>query len=145
MNVLTINTGSSSLKMTWYSLNGTEKQVLAASVDRIGSTGNRIRIRDDNNTSLLDREERIPNHGAALGTLLDCIEQQTSFSNLDGIGHRVVVVDMLQHKLTEHFIYTRDYLVDLPEIANWHWTDDFSDPVAPQPIARPGVQTFTNA
>jgi xylulose-5-phosphate/fructose-6-phosphate phosphoketolase len=55
------------------------------------------------------------------------------------------IVDMLQHKLTEHAIYTREHLVDLPEIANWHWTDDFSDPVAPPPVARMAVQTFTNA
>ena len=55
------------------------------------------------------------------------------------------VVDMLRHKLTDHFIYTREHLVDLPEIANWHWTDDFSDPVGPPPFARVGIQTFTNA
>jgi hypothetical protein len=40
---------------------------------------------------------------------------------------------------------TREHLVDLPEIANWHWTDDFADPIAPPPLARTGVQTFTNA
>jgi xylulose-5-phosphate/fructose-6-phosphate phosphoketolase len=57
----------------------------------------------------------------------------------------VGVVDMLEHKLTEHQIYTRDNLVDLPEITNWHWTDDFSDPVAPPPVARIAGQTFTNA
>jgi xylulose-5-phosphate/fructose-6-phosphate phosphoketolase len=55
------------------------------------------------------------------------------------------VVDMFRHKLTDHFIYTREHLVDLPEIANWHWTDDFSDPVGPPPMARMAVQTFTNS
>jgi xylulose-5-phosphate/fructose-6-phosphate phosphoketolase len=55
------------------------------------------------------------------------------------------IVDMLQHKLTDHMIYTRKYLVDLPEIVNWHWTDDFSDPLEPPPVARMAVQTFTNA
>jgi xylulose-5-phosphate/fructose-6-phosphate phosphoketolase len=55
------------------------------------------------------------------------------------------VVDMFRHKLTDHFIYTREHLVDLPEIANWHWTDDFSDPVGPPAAARMAVQTFTDA
>jgi xylulose-5-phosphate/fructose-6-phosphate phosphoketolase len=55
------------------------------------------------------------------------------------------LVDMLQHKLTEHVIYMREHLVDLPEIANWHWTDDVADPVAPPPLVRTSVQTFTNA
>ena len=54
-------------------------------------------------------------------------------------------MDLFQHKLTEHVIYTREHLVDLPEITNWHWTDDFTDPVAPPPVARMAVQTFTNA
>ena len=56
------------------------------------------------------------------------------------------IVEMLQHKLTDHVIYTREYLVDLPEIANWHWTDDFSDPGEPQPLAQPARgEAFTNA
>ncbi len=53
-------------------------------------------------------------------------------------------VDLFQHKLTEHIIHTREHLVDLPEITNWHWADDFTDPVAPPAIART-VQSFTNA
>jgi xylulose-5-phosphate/fructose-6-phosphate phosphoketolase len=56
------------------------------------------------------------------------------------------IENMLQHKLTEHFIYTREYLVDMPEITNWCWTDDFSDPVGPPPLAQPAAgETFTNA
>ena len=93
LNVLTINTGSSSLKMTLYSLDAAEKSVLAASVDRIGSSKSRIRISDQRNESKADREERIPNHGAALRALLDWIEQHALFSNIDGVGHRVVLGD----------------------------------------------------
>jgi myo-inositol catabolism protein IolC len=46
--------------------------------------------------------------------------------------------------LDRNVIYTREHLVDMPEITKWHWTDDFSDPLAPPPIATT-VQTFTNA
>ena len=88
LNVLTINTGSSSLKMTLYSLDAAEKSVLTASVDRIGSSKSRIRISDQRNESKADREERIPNHGAALRA-----EQHALFSNVDGVGHRVVLGD----------------------------------------------------
>jgi phosphoketolase len=49
------------------------------------------------------------------------------------------VVDPLQHKLAEHVIYTRENLVGMREITKWHWTDGFSDPVAPPPIARTTV------
>jgi len=93
LNVLTINTGSSSLKMTKYSLGRMEKRMLAASVDRIGSLKSLIHISDQNNGSLFDREDRIPDHRAALRTLLDQIEDQVSLSTIDGIGHRVVLGD----------------------------------------------------
>jgi xylulose-5-phosphate/fructose-6-phosphate phosphoketolase len=56
------------------------------------------------------------------------------------------VVAMFRHKLTEHEIYTREQLVDLPEIVNWHWTEDGSDPTEPTPAGSAGrKQTFTNA
>ena len=56
------------------------------------------------------------------------------------------LVDQLQHKLTTHALYAREQLVDLPEIEHWHWTEDFSDPAAPPPLAHPArAQSFTDA
>jgi xylulose-5-phosphate/fructose-6-phosphate phosphoketolase len=56
------------------------------------------------------------------------------------------IENMLRHKLTDHRIYTREYLVDLPEIENWHWTHDLSDPTGPPALAQPSrAQVFTNA
>ncbi|MHB1566014.1 MAG: phosphoketolase family protein [Acidiferrobacter sp.] len=56
------------------------------------------------------------------------------------------VVDLLKHKLTDHEAYTREHLVDLPEIENWHWTEDFRDPEAPPVLAHPARgQLFTNS
>jgi xylulose-5-phosphate/fructose-6-phosphate phosphoketolase len=36
------------------------------------------------------------------------------------------VVDLFEQKLSEHQGYIREHLEDLPEIANWRWTSDFS-------------------
>ncbi len=58
----------------------------------------------------------------------------------------VPVVEMFSNKLAEHRIYARAHLVDLPEILNWHWTDDFSDPPGPPARAHPArAQSFTDA
>ncbi|MHB8253416.1 MAG: phosphoketolase family protein [Acidiferrobacter sp.] len=56
------------------------------------------------------------------------------------------VVDLFQHKLTAHEAYTRENLADLPEIENWYWTEDFSDPGVPAPLAHPARgQLFTDS
>ena len=46
------------------------------------------------------------------------------------------VIDMFNRKLYEHNTYIREHLEDMPEIRNWHWTADFSEPTEPPPLAK---------
>jgi xylulose-5-phosphate/fructose-6-phosphate phosphoketolase len=56
------------------------------------------------------------------------------------------VIDRYNRKLQEHQAYTRQNLEDMPEIANWRWTADFSEPSGEPPLARPsGRQGFSDA
>jgi xylulose-5-phosphate/fructose-6-phosphate phosphoketolase len=57
------------------------------------------------------------------------------------------VVDEFNRKLYDHGLYIREHFQDMPEIANWHWTTDFSDPASPAPLAKgqPRAGLFTNA
>jgi xylulose-5-phosphate/fructose-6-phosphate phosphoketolase len=56
-------------------------------------------------------------------------------------------IDMFNRKLYEHHIYIREHFQDLPEIRNWSWTKDFSEPASPPPLAKgqPRGQLFTDS
>ena len=54
--------------------------------------------------------------------------------------------DLRAHKLTEHAVYTREHLTDMPEVTGWYWTDDGSDPVGEVPLAHPArSRSFTDS
>ena len=46
------------------------------------------------------------------------------------------VIDMFNRKLYEHHVYIREHLEDMPEIKNWHWTKDFTDPDCTRAASR---------
>ncbi len=88
--ILTINTGSSSLKAALYELDGEERLVLAAQAERIGASGSHLGITDAGDKTLLDEQRDLSDHPAALQALFDWLHQQHVVDTLDGIGHRVV-------------------------------------------------------
>jgi xylulose-5-phosphate/fructose-6-phosphate phosphoketolase len=56
-------------------------------------------------------------------------------------------IDMFNRKLYEHNVYIREHFQDLPEIRNWSWTKDFSEPASPPALAKgqPRGQLFTDS
>lgn len=88
--ILTINTGSSSLKVALYEVGSGEAQILSGEVTRIGVAAGRLRLTDAHGTTLVDREGALSDHGAALEAVLTWLRHHRPDLNLDALGHRVV-------------------------------------------------------
>jgi acetate kinase len=88
--LLTINTGSSSLKAGLYHFAPSAQLELTAQVDRIGLPGSRLRVANATGTSLLDQADGLPTHTAAVQALLTWLRGQADCLRPDAVGHRIV-------------------------------------------------------
>ena len=85
--ILAINRGSSSIKFAVYSDN-VEAPVLSGKLERIGLPEGNFRAVDNAHATLVDQRVALPNHEAALKTLLDWLGGRKL--ELRAVGHRVV-------------------------------------------------------
>lgn len=88
--ILTINTGSSSLKVALYEGGREETRILSGEVERIGVPEGRFRLTDAHGATLIDQGGDLPDHGAALGAALAGLRRFRPELDLDAVGHRVV-------------------------------------------------------
>jgi acetate kinase len=88
--ILTINSGSSSVKLALYHVGTSERLVLSGKIDRIGLTGSHFEMNDSGGAVLTRRELDLPNHETALKVLLDWLHDHMRVRGLDAVGHRVV-------------------------------------------------------
>jgi len=93
VRLLTINTGSSSLKAALYAVGdgqAGEARLLAARAERIGQPGGRLRIADAGGAAIADERRDLPDHAAALHAVLDHLGRTDADGRPDAVGHRVV-------------------------------------------------------
>jgi acetate kinase len=104
--ILVINTGSSSLKVTVTAkaLSESESSAIAATTDttpdetkivtgaveRIGDSGPRLRLRDAGGATLIERECDAADHAAALHAILADLANHNSNQSIGAVGHRIV-------------------------------------------------------
>jgi acetate kinase len=88
--ILTINTGSSSLKVGLYEVGREETRLLSGEVERIGVPGGHVRLTDSHRVTLLDQGGDLPDHGAALEAVLAWLGSHRPDLTCDAVGHRVV-------------------------------------------------------
>jgi acetate kinase len=90
MRILTINSGSSSVKIGLYEMDETERLILSGSLERIGLRAGIYRIYDSNDQPLIDEHINLPDHETALKQLFTWLEKHERGQKLDAVGHRVV-------------------------------------------------------
>lgn len=90
VHLLTLNPGSSSLKAGLYRMDSGEQREIAVIAERIGASGSRLAITDDRGVMLLDRQEDLPDHTAALQSLIHWLRAERGNQPFAAIGHRVV-------------------------------------------------------
>jgi acetate kinase len=88
--VLTINTGSSSLKASLYEAGAAESRRLELEADRIGRAGSRVRVTDGAGAVLDDEPLALPHFEAALAALFGWLRDRGQTEPPDVVGHRVV-------------------------------------------------------
>jgi acetate kinase len=91
--LLTINTGSSSLKAALYRLreDTAETPELRAEASRIGGRGGGMRLADDHGETLDERRDELPDHAAALDALMSRLRDRgLDRDDLAAVGHRIV-------------------------------------------------------
>jgi xylulose-5-phosphate/fructose-6-phosphate phosphoketolase len=73
---------------------------------------------------------------------------------LDALAHvprlraqAAAAIDLFQRTLYAHHGYIREHLEDMPEIRNWRWTSDWSEPASPPPLAKghPRANVFSDS
>jgi acetate kinase len=88
--ILTINSGSSSVKFSLYRLGSAEDLVLRGELDRIGVEGGLFRARAAGGDKLLDQTLDLPDHEAAFAALFDWLRDHEIRRGLAAVGHRLV-------------------------------------------------------
>jgi acetate kinase len=88
--ILTINGGSSSIKFALFEICESPRRILAGGIERIGLPEPTFRVKGADQADNFSRSVKAPDHTAAVGLLMDWIEERTGCDALTAVGHRVV-------------------------------------------------------
>lgn len=90
VRVLTINSGSSSIKFAIYRMVNREELLLSGSAAGIGLASGYMRIRDAEGKTVEDRIVGLRNHDAALREIVQSLNRNPAGRAIDAVGHRLV-------------------------------------------------------
>ena len=89
-HVLTINGGSSSIKFALFESGDSLRRILQGGIERIAQPEATFRVKGVNQAENFSRVVSAPDHTAAVGVLMDWIEERGGRDALTAVGHRVV-------------------------------------------------------
>jgi acetate kinase len=88
--ILTINGGSSSIKFALFEAGEELRRILEGAIERIGLRDATLRVKGANPVDDVSRPVTAPDHPAAVGVLMDWIEEHVGRGTVTAVGHRVV-------------------------------------------------------
>jgi acetate kinase len=88
--ILTINGGSSSIKFALFEAGDALRRILDGGIERIGLPEATFRVKGSGQEDNFARSVKAADHSAAVGILMDWIEQRSGRDALTAVGHRVV-------------------------------------------------------
>jgi acetate kinase len=88
--ILTINGGSSSIKFALFEVGDSLRRILDGGIERIGLPEAILQVQGSNQADTFSRLVTAPDHTAAVGALMDWIEERSRREVLTAVGHRVV-------------------------------------------------------
>lgn len=87
-NILTVNSGSSSIKFSVYAPGNS--RLLSGRLERIGLPEGAFLAFDGKGAALAEKKLRLPDHVPALRTLFDWLKERPEGKAVEAVGHRVV-------------------------------------------------------
>ncbi len=90
MNILTINSGSSSIKFSLYRMGPREEILAGGSLEGIGIPAGSFRVRDSAGTTMFEKRPDLRDHAAALSELTAWLDNDSAGRAVDVVGHRIV-------------------------------------------------------
>ena len=88
--ILTLNGGSSSIKIAVFEAGNSLRRILTGEIERIGSPDAILRIAGPNGANSALRQLSAPDHAVAMSALLDVIVERVGSGALTATGHRLV-------------------------------------------------------
>ena len=88
--ILTINGGSSSIKFALFEASESLRRILEGELERIGLPEATLQVKGLDQADNFSRLVTAPDHTAAVGALMDWIEERIGRDALTAVGHRVV-------------------------------------------------------
>jgi len=88
--ILTINGGPSSMELALFEAGDPLRRILEGGIDRIGLPEATLRVKGLDPADNFSRVVSAPDHTAAVGALMDWIEERVGSDGLTAVGHRVV-------------------------------------------------------
>jgi acetate kinase len=90
LKILTINSGSSSLKFALYQMADSEELFFTGSFSEIGEGNGLFQVKNNRNQTVVRRNPDLPDHHTALQTFSEWLKEDYPEHSLTAIGHRIV-------------------------------------------------------